>query len=160
MGRGPKKGFTYRWIPNRLQDAHARVVPRSILSLMRNAAEHALNRGPSATGLRLLAPVELQGALERTSVRRVEELKEEFPVVARLEQLRGQEVMLDRKEAVNALSNPYDPADEYGTEGESVLRKLIELGVMSERGDGRIDVPDIYRYGFNIKRRGGVKRPR
>jgi hypothetical protein len=41
-----------------------------------------------------------------------------------------------------------------------VLHTLIELGAMSERDDGRIDVPDIYRYGFGILRKGGVKRPR
>lgn len=41
-----------------------------------------------------------------------------------------------------------------------MLHTLIELGAMSERDDGRIDVPDIYRYGFGILRKGGVKRPR
>jgi hypothetical protein len=33
MGAGIKKGFTYRWILNHLQDAHVRVVPRSMLNL-------------------------------------------------------------------------------------------------------------------------------
>jgi hypothetical protein len=159
MGTGAKKGLTYRWIPNRLQDAHARAVPRSILSLVRNAADFALTRGPGAQSLRLLTPTELQGALEATSKRRVNELKEEFPVVERLENLRQQTVMLARKHAIEALSAPTKTADEHDADGEQVLRTLIELGVMSERSDGRIDVPDIYRYGFGIKRRGGVKRP-
>ncbi|HEX3477596.1 MAG TPA: hypothetical protein VHT91_21385 [Kofleriaceae bacterium] len=30
---------------------------------------------------------------------------------------------------------------------------MIDLGVMSERSDGKIDVPDIYRYGFVILRK-------
>ena len=68
-------------------------------------------------------------------------------------------VMLPRKTALAALSRS-SPDDEYRTDGESVLRALNELGVMSERPDGRIDVPDIYRYGFGILRKGGVKRPR
>ena len=160
MGTGDRKGFTYRWIPNRLQDAHARVVPRSILSLVRNAAESALKQGPAAQSLRLLTPQELQGALRRTSERRVNELKEEFPVVERLDHLRGETVMLVRKRAIEALSKPTAIDDEHGTDGEQVLRTLIELGVMSERPDGRIDVPDIYRYGFGILRKGGVKRLR
>lgn len=160
MGSGDKKGLTYRWIPNRLQDAHARAVPRSILNLVRNAANFALAQGPGAQSLRLLTPVELQGALQNTSKRRVNELKEEFPVVARLEGLGGKTVMLTRKVAVDALSRPSAEADEHGTDGEQVLQSLIELGVMSERDDGRIDVPDIYRYGFGILRKGGVKRPR
>ena len=160
MGSGAKKGLTYRWIPNRLQDAHARAVPRSVLSLVRNASEFALRRGPEAQSLRLLTPPELQGALDGTSQRRVNELREEFPVVARLENLRGSTVMLARSRAVDALSRAPVADDEYGDDGEQVVRSLIELGVVSERPDGRIDVPDIYRYGFGILRKGGVKRPR
>lgn len=160
MGSGDRKGFTYRWIPNHLQDAHARVVPRSILSLVRNAAELALKQGPAALSSRLLTPQELQGALERTSKRLVDELKEEFPVVERLEQLRGKTVMLARKEAIEALGKLQAKDDEHGADGEQVLRTLIDLGVMSERTDGRIDVPDIYRYEFGILRKGGVKRLR
>jgi hypothetical protein len=164
MGSGSKKGLTYHWIPNRLQDAHARAVPRSVISLVRNAATIALSQGPGAQSLRLLTPLELQAALESTSRRRVNELREELPVVARLEGLRGQTVMLSRKTAVAALSAPTAAhgkyADEYGNDGDLVLHALIELGVMSERDDGRIDVPDIYRYGFGILRKGGVKRPR
>jgi hypothetical protein len=160
MGSGTKKGLTYRWIPNRLQDSHAHAVPRSVLSLVRNAANFALGRGPEAQSLRLLTPTELQGALEQTSKRRANELREEFPVVERLENLRGSVVMLTRQRAVAALSRPAQIHDEHGSDGEQVLRTLIELGVMSERPDGRIDVPDIYRYGFGILRQGGVKRPR
>ncbi len=160
MGSGAKKGLTYRWIPNRLQDAHARAVPRSILGLVRYAADFALTRGPEAQSLRLLTPPELQGSLERTSLRRVSELTEEFPVVGRLGNLRGRTVMLARKGAIEALSRATAVEDEHSDDGEQVLRTLIELGVMSERTDGRIDVPDIYRYGFGILRKGGVKRPR
>jgi hypothetical protein len=160
MGTGPKKGQTYRWIPNRLQDAHARAVPRSLLGLVRNAAAFAVSRGPSAQYLRLLHPVELAGALDNTSRLRAKEIEEEFPVVARLENLRGMTVMLARKTAVEALGKPPAKDDEHGSDGEQVLHTMIDLGVMSERSDGKIDVPDIYRYGFGILRKGGVKRPR
>jgi len=158
MGSGARKGFTYRWIPNKLQDAHGRAVPRSILALIRNAATEARKRGPQASHSRLLHHTELTAALSATSIRRVNELKEEFPVVARLANLRGRTVMLDRNETVEALSKPTSTDDAYEREGEEVLRALIELGVMSERLDHRIDVPDIYRYGFDILRKGGTKR--
>lgn len=160
IGSGQKKGYTHRWIPNHLQDAHGNIVPRSILSLIRNAAEVAINQGAGARGTRLLTPGELQGALEKTSLRRVAELKEEFPVVVRLENLRGREVMMRRRDAVEALSRTSDSSDEFGNDGESVLRRLIEIGVMKERTDGRIDVADIYGKGFGIIRRGGIKRAR
>ena len=160
MGSGPKKGRTVHWIPNRLQDAHARAVPRSILGLVRNAAQLALDRGPKGQYLRLLHPEELAGALEATSKARCAELEEEFPVVNRLESLRGQIVMLPRRRAVAALAQvPRAGDDGHGDDGERVLQTLIDLGVMSERQDGRIDIPDIYRYHFGILRKGGVKRP-
>ncbi len=88
------------------------------------------------------------------------ELKEEFLVVARLENLRGRTVMLSRARAIEGLSRKTQLEDEHGSDGDQVLRTLVELGVMSERPDGRIDVPDIYRYGFGILRKGGVKRLR
>ena len=42
--------------------------------------------------------------------------------------------------------------------GAAVLDELKRIGVVSVRDDGRIDVPDIYREGFGIKRKGGTKR--
>jgi hypothetical protein len=37
-----------------------------------------------------------------------------------------------------------------------VIDDLAELGVMQKLGEGRINVPDVYRLRFGIKRRGGV----
>jgi hypothetical protein len=39
------------------------------------------------------------------------------------------------------------------------LQYLLALGVLENRSDGRINVPEIYLYGFGIKRKGGVKHP-
>ena len=35
---------------------------------------------------------------------------------------------------------------------------LVELGVMRQRGDGRLDTPDLYQFGLGLIRRGGVRR--
>lgn len=158
MGKGEKKGYTHRWIPNRLQDARVRIVPRSMLVLIRNAAEYACHNGPGATHLRLLSPLELQAALEPTSKRRTAELKEEHPVVGRLESLRELTVMLNRADVVKRLRKS-TADDGFGDDGERVLQELLHIGVLDERSDGRIDVPDIYRYAFGIKRKGGVAHP-
>jgi len=45
-------------------------------------------------------------------------------------------------------------------DGSTAIDELVDLGVLRIRDDGRIDVPDIYRYGFGIKRQGGVARPK
>jgi hypothetical protein len=39
---------------------------------------------------------------------------------------------------------------------EQARQRLIELGVWREMKTRRIDVPDIYRLGFKLARRGGV----
>jgi hypothetical protein len=161
MGSGVKKGYTYRWIPNRLQDAQVRVVPRSILTLLGAAAQTAVNRDFAPQSSRLLTPQDLAGALPRTSEQRVAEVQEEYPLAGRLENLRGELVMLAPERAIGLLGRPAPGETDTGPrDGAAVLEELIALGVLSRRRDARIDVPDIYRYGFGIKRKGGVARPR
>jgi len=161
MGSGVKKGYTWRWIPNRLQDAKGKVVPRSILTLLGEAAKQAVQRGSLPSGLRLLMPQDLAAALGPTSQQRVAEVQEEYGLTARLRNLEGQQVMMRPELAEELLGRPRpEEAPEAPTDGQAVLEELINLGVLSRRKDGRIDVPDIYRYGFGIKRKGGVARPR
>ncbi len=160
MGEGVKKGRSYRWILNHLQDAHVRVVPRSLLNLIGIAAREALERGPAGQHDRLLDPTELAIALDETSRRRVKELEEEHPVVRRLRNLSGLVLMLDRDVVEERLAQ-HAPGEDggFGDDGRRVTEELIGIGVLRVRPDGRIDVPDLYRYGFDIKRKGGVRRP-
>ena len=137
------------------------MVPRSILTLLGEAARQALERGSVPSGQRLLTPQDLAAALGPTSQQRVAEVQEEYSLTARLRNLEGQQVMMRPEEAEKLLGRPR-PEEPPGapTNGKMVLEELINLGVLSRRKDGRIDVPDIYRYGFGIKRKGGVARPR
>jgi hypothetical protein len=41
-----------------------------------------------------------------------------------------------------------------------IVDQLLKIGVLRLTHDGRIHVPDIYLYGFKMKRRGGIRRPR
>ncbi len=159
MGDGAKKGYTYRWIPNRLQDANVRVVPRSLLNLIAYAADHALRTGARARHERLLTPEDLVEGLQKTSLNRVDELEEEYKFVSRLHHLQGRTVLMERGEVEKALSRPHDGPDGLENDGEKVVDELVRIGVLSVRPRDRIDVPDIYRYGFKIKRKGGVAHP-
>jgi hypothetical protein len=158
MGKGPKKGYTYRWIPARLKDAGGRIVPRSFLRIIAYAAKDAL-RDPPGRGP-LLQPPQLVQALKSTSNDRVNELREEYLFVGRLANLREKAMLMERKEVVRLLAQPGADADGFGKDGESVIEELLRIGVFETRSDGRIDVPDIYRYGYGIKRRGGAAAPR
>lgn len=160
MGAGVKKGYVYRWIPNHLQDAHGAVVPRSMLNLVRFAAIHACRSGPKASYDRLLHHTELQKGLEQASSYRVRELEEEHPVVRRLEALRGIQLMAERRDVLTRLGRYDVPDDQLGDDGDLVFSVLEQLGVVAMRRDGRVDIPDIYRYKYDIKRKGGTARVR
>lgn len=157
MGRGIKKGATHRWIPNHLQDARGSIVPRSLLNLMALAAEEALRAGYQGT--HLLAPVHLAGALVGTSTRRFNEVLEEHSVVRRLEVFRNRTAPFEAGPFHRDIGAHLSTEDDYGQDGRQVTKVLINLGLISERLDGRIDVPDIYRFGLDIRRKGGVKQP-
>lgn len=43
---------------------------------------------------------------------------------------------------------------------EEILKYLLQMGIVESRFDGRINMPEIYLYGFQVKRKGGVKRPK
>lgn len=160
MGTGAKKGFTFRWIPNRLQDAKTRIVPRSMLNLLGFAAASAKVK-PLNRDRRLLMPTDLVGALPHVSKKRANEVAQEYPLVGRLENLSNLRVLLERPLVVEKLAQSIaNEQPGLSRDGELVLEELIDLGVLSIRDNGKIDVPDIYRYGFKIKRKGGVARPK
>ena len=43
---------------------------------------------------------------------------------------------------------------------EALIDDLVELAVLYRTKDGRLNMPDIFRVGFGIRRKGGVKPPR
>ncbi len=160
MGRGAKKGYTYRWIPNRLQDAQVRIVPRSILCLLGFAGQEARKK-PILRGTQLITPQNLMAALKQTSQERANEIREEYPLVSRLENLRRLQVPLEADGVMNKLGLKVQGEDAgLSSDGRLIFDELVRLGVLSLRPDGRVDVPDIYRYGFGILRKGGVATPK
>ncbi len=164
MGANAKKGITYRWIPNHLQDAGGRISPRSFLKLFALAAQ---SRIPHLSFIEqntlLLQPSDLQGALMHTSDDRIRELQEEYPwlesLKTSLENLKvpmQKEVFLDAIKSTTWTPEKRPPV----TKSEEILQYLLQLGIVEIRSDGRINIPEIYLYGFKVKRKGGLKRPK
>jgi hypothetical protein len=160
MGTTPKKGFTYRWIPNHLQDASGRIAPRSFLKLFSLAAQKRIQQ-PFQTGA-LLQPSNLQGALMDTSEARILELGEEYPWLESLKiSLNGLEAPVQKDKFLEAVkSTTWGERRPPASNPEEILKYLLQLGVVESRSDGRINMPEIYLYGFKVKRRGGVTRPK
>lgn len=159
MRSGTNKAFTYRWIPARLRDGHQRIVPRSIINLIGYAAKGAVRSSPRATHKRLLERSELEAALGETSKYRVAELAEEYPFVQWIETLRGSQLPMPQRTVVQRLTDEAARSCLAAKrDGADVLVDLLRLGVVTQREDGRIDIPDLYRYGFGLKRKGGAGR--
>lgn len=160
MGKGSNKGLSRRWIPKTLSDGRGAIAPRSALWLLRGAAEDALRSGgDGAAEGTLFTPDQLREGMRVAARNRASELQDErADVVERLERLRGKFVPL--READLAWQIFIGPGGTASLPGEEqpgyALTELERLGVIMQRSDGRYDVPDLYRLGFEIKRHGGT----
>ena len=165
MGRDPKRGFPYTWLPGHLADAHGRTSPRSFLIALRAAAEDTEKRYPDHRFA--LHYESIKRGVQRASQIRVDELREDYPWLEDLMRpLRGLVVPCDFQEinrrwqeqnVVEALKQKkmLPPSIEKGEEG---LRKDLEaMGIFLRMEDGRVNIPDVFRIGYGLGRRGGVK---
>ncbi|NEP79379.1 MAG: hypothetical protein F6K39_15125 [Okeania sp. SIO3B3] len=164
MGNNPRKGKTYNWVPNHLQDARGRIAPRSFLKLFSLAAKRRLKKFEE-TNLpenRLLVPSDLQGALMDTSQDRIKELTdEEYPWLKALKiGLKNLNLLTEEEKFLKILENTEWHQEPPSRKPQEILKYLEQLGIVEIRLDRRINMPDIYRYGFEVKRKGGIKRPK
>lgn len=171
MGRGPKRGFPYTWIPNHLGDAEWRVSPRSFLSALQEAAEHTDSHYPGHD--RALHYQSIKQGVQEASKIRVAELKEDCPWVDRvLKPLAGlivpcefEEVVhrWEREKVLDGLTAEVKQKEvrlppRHMDQGSNGVRQDLEsLGIFQKLRDGRVNVPDVFRVGYGLGRRGGVK---
>lgn len=168
MGRDRRRGVPYSWSVSHLADGQGRTSPRSFIAAIRQAAEDSAARYPEHE--QALHYESIKRGVQKASEIRVNELTEDFPWVPRfLEPLNGLTVPLgfEAIEQKWADQFPHGPRDatpkkrlppQHAERGWPGVREdLLRLGVFEERRDGRIDLPDLYRVGFGLGRRGGVK---
>jgi hypothetical protein len=163
MGVNPKKGRTFLWIPKHLEDSNGRVLPRSMIRLFESAAEMERD-APRAEWPRIIHYTALRGALDKVSVDRFNEIKEEFLWIEKVRmalkplniKVPAEKLELQRALDIDWSQEPNTPP-ERGSYG--LLQFLGELGIFYIRSDGRVDVRDIFLDGLGLKRKGGVKKP-
>lgn len=166
MGKTPKRGYSYTWVPNHIQDANGELAPRPFLKCFSFAAEEMLLHEEYLEGNRLLSPTRLQGALVKVSKDRVEELTlEEYQWLQNLiDRLYDKAMLMERREFLGYLKPELWPDDKKeelpGKTSEEILEALLAMGIIMETSDNRINVPEIYLHGFGLKRKGGIKRPK
>lgn len=178
VGNSAKRGFTYTWIPTHLSDAKGRLSPRSILLAFKHAAQWTAERHPDHGNALHYEGIQ-QGVVEASKIR-INEIKEDYPWVGPLlKALEGSTVPLSflelsekwPKACVQASLDaahqkqrlpPRRISGALDHEGKlrALVEDLIELAVLYRTEDGRLNMPDIFRVGFGIKRKGGVRLPR
>ena len=167
MGRDKRRGVPYTWAVGHLADTHGQTSPRSFLAAIQQATEDSQERHDDhALALHYES---IKRGIQKASEIRVEEMTEDYPWVrAVLECLRGLNVPCEFELIVDHWASRYPdgPGSErvdrlpaqHAERGWSGIRDdLIRLGILELKKDGRIDMPDLYRVGFGLGRKGGVK---
>jgi len=170
MGRDRRRGFPYTWLPNHLGDARRQVSPRSFLAALRHAA---LDNKPRPDYEYALHYESIKRGVQEASKIRVKEIIEDYPWVQNLfEPLSGISVpclfdeirriwesknVLKELEQIIKTATVRLPPVHIAKGSEGVVEDLESLGLVERLSDERINLPDVYRVGFGIGRRGGVK---
>jgi hypothetical protein len=169
MGRDKRRGFPYSWLPSHLGDARGEVSPRSFLAAVR----HAASNGPRHSQEYLLHYESIKQGVQEASRIRVRELEEDYPWIKTLfEPLSGitvpcpfsdiRSVWQDKKvidqmrKGIESATVRLPPIHIENAE-EGILLDLLDLGLVEKLKDQRINLPDVYRVGYGMGRRGGVK---
>lgn len=160
MGENARKGFPYRWLPRHLADAHGLISPRSFLMALRRAAEDTKHMNGSceyAVDYRYL-----HAGVRSASAVRVDEIAEHPWVLPLMNPLKGALLIpfeFGQVQQIWAANNTLDldvvKVAQLDTP-ELAKQALVQLGIFRPMRTGRIDVPDIYRLGFGLRRKGGV----
>lgn len=171
MGKGRWHGAPYTWIPNRLADADGKVGPRSFLAAIRTAARDTQKRHPEHEHALHCDSIR-RGVREAFEVRN-EEYREDYPWVhSVLTALKGMAVPCSIEEvgqrwqdrdvlsqlADGTVQDPVRATPrhiELGAHG--VCDDLEALNIFQRLFDGRVNIPDVFRVGYGLGRRGGVK---
>ena len=171
MGPNRRRGFPYVWVAEHLADAERRVSPRSFLAALREAASDTAERHP-----------EHPCALHHDSIRRgvfeglkirVQEIEQDYPWAGHaMAALAGMAVPLEpgeiaeRWRSAGVLENLRRLAEQndvrcrprrLGAGAEGVRLDLESLGVFYRMLDGRVNIPNVFRVGYGLGRKGGVK---
>lgn len=178
MGRDKKRGVPYTWAVGHLSDSKGRTSPRSFIAAIREAAEDSQTTYPDHD--RPLHYESIKKGIQKASEIRVAEMAEDYDwIQGYMEPLKGLNVPCDiadiqeRWERIlsngpNRRGKAPPPAEggnrlhlppQHENEGWIGIQKDLErIGIFEERSDGRINMPDLYRVGFRLGRKGGVKR--
>ncbi|MBF0517636.1 MAG: hypothetical protein HQK97_11080 [Nitrospirae bacterium] len=163
-------GEFHSWLPKHLVDARGQVSPRSFLSAIRQTAEDK----PRLDYDYALYYESIKRGVQEASKIRVREMQEDYPWVDTvMKPLSGLVVPCEFQEIASrwkkdkTLDHLKDeiagatiklPPIHLKDGADGIRQDIEELGVFQRMVDGRVNLPDVYRLGYGLGRRGGVKR--
>ncbi len=166
MGANKKKGYVRNWVFTHLYDGNEHISPRTMVRLFECAAtKDAVNQTVRVP--RLLHPTGLRQGLGDVATDHVAQGHHEWPWLEGVKRRLARQPLVPWGRSVfnELLSEDWNgnwhaskrsvrpPADRASDLGDY----LIELGIVRRRTDDRIDVPDLYLFGFGLRRKGGVR---
>lgn len=163
MGANIKKGYTWYWLVDHIRDGKGKASPRPLLLMFEQAAEIE-ERQSYAKGTQVLNHSALRAALDSVSKEEVNKAKE-LPWLEGLSRsLKGLHVPIERDEVIKRIRDHWKQSWSKQTNqpppaetADAFLDLLIDWGIFSRRTNGKLDVPDLYRVGLQMLRKGGVK---
>lgn len=168
MGANRKKGLVRNWVFDHLRDGSGTISPRNFVRLFELAASKE-TANQTVRPPRLLHPTALRQALDDVSVDHVTQGKSsEWRWLEGVQRRLVKEPLAPwaRDRMLALLEADWDegwgadrdagirPPEEKATD---LLEYLVELGILRQRSDGRLDVPDPYLRGLGLRRKGGVR---
>ncbi|MGC8525411.1 MAG: hypothetical protein ACP5M5_14115 [Acidibrevibacterium sp.] len=175
MGAGPRRGDTYKWVPNHLSDAAGFAAPRSFLLAMKTAAQETKSRET------VLDKSGIESGARHASKIRVQELSEDYGWMGTvLEDMEGLVVPLEENDLAvrwrergtlkklqseaekQKNDSRYIPPGEVLMAEETkayalLIEQLVRLKIFFRLADLRINMPDLFRLQAKVKRKGGMK---
>ena len=166
MGGRSWRAQPYSWIRDNLSDAHGHVSARSFLTALREAALHTADEHPDHACC--LHHESIVHGVQQASTTRIQDVQEDHPWIDQaMSALRGLSVPVPfdecverwRKEhVVERLNDGGQLGPRHLGDGAEGIRQDLEtLGVFQRLRDGRVNIPNVYRVGYGLGRRGGVQ---
>lgn len=175
MGAGPRRGDTYKWVPNHLSDAAGFAAPRSFLLAMKTAAQETKSNET------VLEKSGIESGARHASKIRVQELSEDYGWMGTvLEAMEGLVVPLEENDLATrwrerrTLTKLQSEAEKQNNDSRYIppgevlmaeeteayallIEQLVRLKIFFRLADGRINMPDLFRLQAKVKRKGGMK---
>ncbi|MBK1666108.1 hypothetical protein CKO38_15870 [Rhodospirillum rubrum] len=167
MGRDRRRGIPYTWSVSHLEDARRHASPRSFIAAIGTAADVSNQRYPEHSYPLHYESIKL--GVQKASEIRVSEMAEDYQWVKTLmEPLRGITVPCDFSmieecwntsfpQGAGDIGSNHLPPQRIEQGWQGIREDLQGLGIFEAMKDGRLNMPDLYRVGFGLGRRGGVK---